>query len=45
LPAELAASAVLINYWIEPAKVNNAAWISICLVVVFAINFLGSGYV
>ncbi|KAA1468647.1 amino acid permease [Dentipellis sp. KUC8613] len=41
LPAELSAASVLINYWNQ--SVNNAAWVSICLVVVVAINFLGAG--
>ncbi|THH34160.1 hypothetical protein EUX98_g42 [Antrodiella citrinella] len=41
LPAELSAAAVLINYWDK--SVNNAAWISICLVIVVAINLLGAG--
>ncbi|KIJ33471.1 hypothetical protein M422DRAFT_35495 [Sphaerobolus stellatus SS14] len=40
LPAELSASAVLVNYWIT--SVNNAVWITICLIVVVAINFLGT---
>lgn len=42
MPAELSAAAVLINYWISPTKVNNAAWISICLVVVIVINCFGA---
>lgn len=41
LPAELSAAAVLINYWNE--TVNNAAWISIFLVVVIVINLFGAG--
>ncbi|KAJ9127077.1 hypothetical protein QFC24_001312 [Naganishia onofrii] len=41
LPAELSAAAVLINYWNK--TVNNGAWITICLLVVFAINFAGAG--
>ncbi|KAH9914228.1 amino acid permease/ SLC12A domain-containing protein [Amylocystis lapponica] len=32
LPAELSAAAVLINYWNK--TINDAAWISICLVIV-----------
>jgi amino acid transporter len=32
---------VLINYWNK--TVNNGVWITICLVVVFAINFAGAG--
>ncbi|KAF9513654.1 hypothetical protein BS47DRAFT_1362222 [Hydnum rufescens UP504] len=42
LPAELSAAAVLIDYW-EHHKVNDAAWITICLVVVIIINMLGAG--
>ncbi|KAJ3479841.1 hypothetical protein NLI96_g8777 [Meripilus lineatus] len=41
LPAELSAAAVLINYWNH--TVNNAAWITICLVVVVIINMFGAG--
>ncbi|KAG8819972.1 hypothetical protein FRC18_011873, partial [Serendipita sp. 400] len=41
LPAELSAAAVLINYWNK--TVNNAAWITMCLVVAVAINVLGAG--
>jgi yeast amino acid transporter len=41
LPAELSAAAVLINYWNK--EINNAAWITICLVVVVGINALGAG--
>ncbi|KZT60249.1 putative general amino acid permease [Calocera cornea HHB12733] len=41
LPAELSASAVLINYW--TTSVNNAVWVTICLVVVFIINMFGAG--
>ncbi|KAG8782933.1 hypothetical protein FRC12_020307, partial [Ceratobasidium sp. 428] len=33
LPAELAAAAVLINYWMKD-RINDALWISICLIVV-----------
>lgn len=40
LPAELSAAAVLINYW--NTTINNAVWISICLVVVVSINFMGA---
>ncbi|KAL1729769.1 amino acid permease/ SLC12A domain-containing protein [Schizophyllum commune] len=43
LPAELSASAILMNYWVSPEKVNNAVWITMCLVVVVFINFLGAG--
>lgn len=42
LPAELSAAAVLINYWISSSRVSNAAWISICLVVVIVINLFGA---
>ncbi|KAF8464510.1 amino acid permease-domain-containing protein [Gautieria morchelliformis] len=38
--AELSAAAVLINYW--NTSINNSAWITICLVVVVGINFLGT---
>jgi len=41
LPAELSAAAVLVNYWNK--SINNALWITICLIVVVAINFLGAG--
>ena len=41
LPAELSAAAVLINFWNK--SVNNAAWITICLVVVVIINLFGAG--
>lgn len=41
LPAELSASAIIINYWNK--SVNNAVWISICMVVVIFINMLGAG--
>ncbi|KAI0936272.1 hypothetical protein AcV5_004452 [Taiwanofungus camphoratus] len=41
LPAELSAAAVMINYWND--TVNNAAWITIFLVVVIAINLFGAG--
>jgi amino acid transporter len=40
LPAELSAAAVLINYW--TTSISNAAWITITLVVVVLINFLGT---
>ncbi|QRW09028.1 amino acid permease [Ceratobasidium sp. AG-Ba] len=42
LPAELSAAAVLINYWMNH-RINDALWISICLVVVVIINMLGAG--
>ncbi|KAJ7873291.1 amino acid permease/ SLC12A domain-containing protein [Mycena olivaceomarginata] len=41
LPAELSAASVLINYWNR--EVNNAAWITIIMVVVIGINMLGAG--
>ncbi|KAJ3527378.1 hypothetical protein NM688_g8134 [Phlebia brevispora] len=40
LPAELSAAAVLINYWND--TVNDAAWITIFLVVVIFINCFGA---
>ncbi|KAF8583592.1 amino acid transporter [Ramaria rubella] len=40
LPAELSAAAVLITYW--NSSVNDAVWITICLVVVIFINLLGA---
>jgi len=43
LPAELSAASVLINFWIGPSKVNNAVWITICLLVTITINMLGAG--
>jgi amino acid transporter len=42
LPAELSAAAVLIDFWDKDTKVNSA-WVTICLVVVVAINFMGAG--
>ncbi|WVQ73166.1 hypothetical protein IAR50_002730 [Cryptococcus sp. DSM 104548] len=39
LPAELSAAAVLINLWND--TINNALWISICLIVVIVINLFG----
>ncbi|PCH35836.1 amino acid permease [Wolfiporia cocos MD-104 SS10] len=41
LPAELSAAAVLINYWNQ--SVNNAVWITMCLVVVIGLNMFGAG--
>ncbi|KAL7423193.1 hypothetical protein Q5752_002493 [Cryptotrichosporon argae] len=41
LPAELNAAAVLINLWNK--TINNALWISICLIVVVVINLFGAG--
>ncbi|KAJ3719684.1 amino acid permease [Lentinula raphanica] len=42
LPAELSAAAVLINYWDSNTQLNYA-WITICLLVVVAINMCGAG--
>lgn len=42
LPAELSAAAVLIDFWDKDTKLNSA-WVTICLVVVVAINFMGAG--
>ncbi|KAI0030986.1 amino acid permease/ SLC12A domain-containing protein [Vararia minispora EC-137] len=42
LPAELSAAAILIDFWDKNTNLNPA-WISICMVVVIAINFLGAG--
>jgi amino acid permease len=41
MPAELSAAAILIGYWNK--AINAAAWITICMVVVFVINMLGAG--
>ncbi|KAJ6599363.1 amino acid permease [Mycena vulgaris] len=41
LPAELSAAAVLIGFWNK--AVNPAAWITIIMVVVIAINMCGAG--
>lgn len=41
MPAELSASAVLINYWND--SISNALWISICFAIVVIINLLGAG--
>lgn len=41
MPGELSAAAILIGFWNR--EINPAAWISICLVVVFVINMLGAG--
>ncbi|KAJ7937336.1 amino acid permease [Mycena leptocephala] len=41
LPAELSAAAVLINYW--DTTTNNAAWITIIMVIVIGINMCGAG--
>jgi amino acid permease len=42
LPAELSAAAVLIDFWDKKTSVNSA-WVTICLLVVVAINFMGAG--
>jgi L-asparagine transporter-like permease len=42
LPAELSAAAVLIDFWDKNTKVNSA-WVTLCLLVVVAINFMGAG--
>jgi Amino acid permease len=42
LPAELSAAAVLIDFWDKNTNVNSA-WVTICLIVVVAINFMGAG--
>nr|XP_019010649.1 uncharacterized protein I206_05123 [Kwoniella pini CBS 10737]OCF49430.1 hypothetical protein I206_05123 [Kwoniella pini CBS 10737] len=39
----MSAVAVLVNYWIEPTRVNNAVWITICYVVIVALNLTTSG--
>lgn len=41
LPAELSAAATIINFW-HPS-VNNAVWITMCLVVAVGINMSGVG--
>ncbi|EIW86544.1 amino acid permease [Coniophora puteana RWD-64-598 SS2] len=40
--SELSAAALLIDYW-SHEKVNNSAWVAICLVVVVTINMFGAG--
>jgi yeast amino acid transporter len=42
LPAELSAAAILIDFWDKNTKLNSA-WVTICLIVVIAINFMGAG--
>ncbi|KAK7465744.1 hypothetical protein VKT23_005716 [Stygiomarasmius scandens] len=42
LPAELSAAAILINFWNRDTSLNPA-WITICMVVVIVINFMGAG--
>ncbi|KAG2130717.1 amino acid permease [Suillus clintonianus] len=41
IPAELSAAATLIDYW-NPG-VNNAVWITMCLVIAVGINLFGVG--
>ncbi|KAF8185733.1 amino acid permease [Pholiota molesta] len=41
LPAELSAASVLIGFWNK--EINPAVWITICMIVVLAINLLGAG--
>nr|XP_018261218.1 uncharacterized protein I303_06941 [Kwoniella dejecticola CBS 10117]OBR83376.1 hypothetical protein I303_06941 [Kwoniella dejecticola CBS 10117] len=41
--SEMSAVAVLVNYWIEPTRINNAVWIAICYVVIVALNLTTSG--
>ncbi|KAF9218914.1 hypothetical protein BS17DRAFT_790496 [Gyrodon lividus] len=41
LPAELSAAATIIDFW--DYKINNAVWITMCLVVVVGINIWGVG--
>ena len=41
LPAELSAASVLIGFWNK--TVSGAVWITICMVVVVAINLMGAG--
>jgi amino acid transporter len=42
LPAELSAAAVLIDFWDKDTRLNSA-WVTICLLVVVAINSMGAG--
>ncbi|KAI9445159.1 amino acid permease [Lactarius indigo] len=42
LPAELSAAAILVDFWDKDTNLNSV-WITICLVVVVAINFMGAG--
>ena len=39
--AELSAAATVIDFWDH--KVNNAVWITMCLVVVVSLNIFGVG--
>jgi len=40
IPTEIVAAAIVISYW--NSSINAAAWISICLVLIWAINFAGA---
>ncbi|KAH8988821.1 amino acid permease-domain-containing protein [Lactarius akahatsu] len=44
LPAELSAAAILVDFWDKDTNLNSV-WITICLVVVVAINFMGAGLI
>lgn len=44
LPTEISASAILIQYWDTTQSINPAAWISILIVLVVGVNFLGVRY-
>lgn len=41
LPTELQASALVISFWDPDQKINPAVWITILMVLVCAVNFLG----
>ncbi|WVR09274.1 hypothetical protein IAU60_006339 [Kwoniella sp. DSM 27419] len=41
--SRLSAVAVLVNYWIEATRINNAVWITIAYVVVVVLNLTTSG--
>jgi yeast amino acid transporter len=41
LPAELSAASILISFW--NTTISGAVWITICMVVVIAINLMGAG--
>jgi len=42
LPAELSAASVLVDFWDKNTSLNSL-WITICIIVVVCINFLGAG--
>lgn len=42
LPAELSAASVIIDFWDKNTK-HNYGWVTICMVVVIAINLCGAG--